>query len=226
MMNASSCIPTIAGLCIAFLGPVLLLLRVRRIGAGPERQRIRVMELCFLWFLAIAIIGLVVFGERLPLSSIGFEPGLRSVAMGLLLAILFNRVVAPLAYWMIRKIGAPGFETGLAQMGAMPWWFLLFAALTAGVVEETLYRGYAIERLAWLTGSYLLAGLISTTVHALLHLPMWGWGPVVTFFVSSGVLSIFYICTRDLTACILAHAITDAVGFLTAKRAVGQNALE
>ncbi|MHC1727966.1 MAG: CPBP family intramembrane glutamic endopeptidase [Syntrophobacteraceae bacterium] len=214
---------TIAGLCIALFGPALLLSPSRRLPGKQGRMQTRVFELLFLWTLAGAIIGLVLCLEGLPLSSIGFEPRLRSVIMGLLLALFFNRAVAPFAYWMIRKMGAPGFEAGLAAMARMPAWFLIFAAITAGVVEEILYRGYAIERMAQLTGSYALAGMISTAVHALMHLPMWGWGPVATFFVSSGVLSIFYICTQDLTACIMAHTITDAVGFLTAKRAAAQN---
>ena len=139
--------------------------------------------------------------------------------MGLLLAILFNRAIVPFLYWMISRMGASGFEAGLARLAAMPVWFLLFAALTAGVAEEMLYRGYAIERLALLTGSYWLAGLVATTIFALMHLPIWGWGPVATFFVSGGVMALFYVLTKDLTACMIAHAVTDAVGFITAHRA-------
>lgn len=44
-------------------------------------------------------------------------------------------------------------------------------------------------------------------------------GPVATFFVSGGVLSVFYILTRDLAACMMAHAITDIVGFVAARNA-------
>jgi membrane protease YdiL (CAAX protease family) len=136
------------------------------------------------------------------------------------LALAFNRAVAPFLYWMIRKMGTPSFEIGLARMVSMPVWFLLFAALTGGVVEEVLFRGYVIERLQSITGNYCLAGLISTTVVALLHLPMWGWGPVATFFVSGAVLTVFYIFTRDLAACMIVHTITDAVGFITAYKAL------
>jgi membrane protease YdiL (CAAX protease family) len=141
------------------------------------------------------------------------------MVLGLLLAVVFIRLVAPFLYWMVSKIGAGGFEAGLTQLTHMPVWFLLFAAITGGVVEELLYRGYAIERLAALTGNYGWAGLISTTVFALLHLPMWGWGPVATFFVSGGLLALFYIWTQDLVACMIGHTITDAVGFITAHRA-------
>jgi membrane protease YdiL (CAAX protease family) len=60
-------------------------------------------------------------------------------------------------------MGVGGFERGLAKMTPMPVGFLLFVAVTAGVVEETLYRGYAIARLAAITGSTWWAGVISVS---------------------------------------------------------------
>jgi uncharacterized protein len=216
-MIPESHLATTVGLCLALFGPALLFLPVRKHLGQPERIATRVLELLFLWVLAGSIVTIVVWWEDLPLSSIGLQLTWQSLVLGLLLALLFNRVVAPFLYWMIRKTGIQGFESGLAEMVTMPVWFLLFAALTAGVVEETLYRGYAIERLASVTGSYWWAGLIATTVCALMHLPMWGWGPVATFFVSGGLLTLFYIATQDLVACMIAHTITDAVGFISAR---------
>jgi membrane protease YdiL (CAAX protease family) len=172
-----------------------------------------------MWILAGSVVAIVVRWEKLPMASIGLKPRWRSVLWGLALAVAFNRIVAPFLYWMVREMGIFGFETGLARVAPMPVWFLLFAALTGGMVEELMYRGFAIERLASITGSYWWAGLISTIAFALLHLPMWGWGPVATFLVSGGILTVFYILTRDLTACIICHTITDAVGFIMAHNA-------
>jgi uncharacterized protein len=209
---------TTVGLCLALFGPALLFMPCRKLTGQPERVTTRVLELLFLWVLAGSIVAIVIWWENLPFASIGLQLKWQSVVLGLLLALLFNRVVAPFLYWMIHKTGIHGFESGLAKMVTMPVWFLLFAALTGGVVEETLYRGYAIERLASVIGSYWWAGLIVTMVCALMHLPMWGWGPVTTFFVSGGVLTLFYIATQDLLACMIAHTITDAVGFISARR--------
>jgi membrane protease YdiL (CAAX protease family) len=75
------------------------------------------------------------------------------------------------------------------------------------------------------TGSYWWAGLIATAVHALVHLPMWGWGPVATFFVSGALMTVFFIWTQDLVACMVAHAIIDAVGLITAQHAFHKNAV-
>lgn len=212
-------VPTLVGLAIALLGPALLFTPAHRFLGNPERLITQVFELLFLWWLAVLILILVLSWEAQSISSIGLTFQWESVLWGLLLAAVFVRLIAPFLYWMIRRIGTGGFEAGLAKLAHMPLWFLLFAAMTGGVVEELLYRGYAIERLATLTGSYGWAGLISTTIFALVHLPMWGWGPVATFFISGGVLALFYIFTQDLMACMIAHGVTDAVGFVTAYRA-------
>lgn len=212
-------VATFLGLCIALFGPALLFMPTHRFLGDPERFSTRVLELLFLWMLAALVLVIVIGWEAQPISSIGLALRWESIILGLLLAVVFIRLVAPVLYWMVNRIGTSGFEEGLAKLSHMPIWFLLFAAITGGVVEELLYRGYAIERLATLTGSYGWASLISTTVFAMVHLPMWGWGPVATFFVSGGLIALFYIWTQDLVACMIGHAVTDAVGFITAHRA-------
>ena len=43
------------------------------------------------------------------------------------------------------------------QTLAMPLWFRLLAVVGAGIVEETLFTGYAVTRLLRFTGSPWLA---------------------------------------------------------------------
>jgi len=88
-------------------------------------------------------------------------------------------------------------------------WFLVFAAMTAGIAEETLFRGYAFERVAELTGSYAAGRLHHNRLVRADHLRLWGWGPVVAFMVSGGALTLFYAWREDLLANIVAHAIVD-----------------
>ena len=102
----------------------------------------------------------------------------------------------------------------MARLAGLPPWFLVFAAITAGVVEETLFRGYALERLGELTGSYTLAGICTLAIFALIHLPFWGWGPVVAFLIGGVVSTAFYVWRHDLMALIVAHALTDTLGLL------------
>jgi uncharacterized protein len=139
---------TAVGLGIALFGMISLFTPAHRLLGEPERMLTRLRELLFLWVLAGSVLAIVIWWEKLPLSSIGLKLRWQSVFWGLALALVFNRVIAPFLYWIIQKTGTSGFEVGLAKMVAIPVWFLLFAALTAGVVEEMLFRGYAIERLA------------------------------------------------------------------------------
>ena len=93
-------------------------------------------------------------------------------------------------------------------------WYLIIAVVIGGTVEEILYRGYAVERLASLTGSYWISSLVSVLVFGLAHVPPWGWGPALTTVLSGGVLTLFYVWTKDLNANILAHVTTDFVGIV------------
>ena len=79
-----------------------------------------------------------------------------------------------------------------------------------------LYRGYAIERLVDLTGSYLVASAVSVIAFGLAHVPMWGLAAAATTIASGGILTGIYIWRRDLVALILAHIATDVCGLVIA----------
>ena len=96
----------------------------------------------------------------------------------------------------------------------MPRWYLVMAAVGGGTVEELLYRGYAVERLATLSSSYLVAGVVVVLIFGFAHLPFWGPGPSLSTLITGGALTAFYIWRQDLIANAIAHALTDIVGLL------------
>jgi membrane protease YdiL (CAAX protease family) len=53
-------------------------------------------------------------------------------------------------------------------------WYLVIAVVVGSIAEEVLYRGYAVECIASLTGSYWFGGIISVSVFGLAHVPLWG----------------------------------------------------
>jgi len=57
-----------------------------------------------------------------------------------------------------------------------------------------------------------VAAALTLVFFALIHLPMWGWGPVLSFSISGAVLTAFYVWRQDLLANIVAHTIVDAMG--------------
>lgn len=143
-MRAPS-LPTWIGLGVAFLGPLLLVTPAQRLLGDPARLRTRVLEQLVLWALLAAVVWIVLAWERRPLASIGVRPfAWGSVAWGLGLAALLMWVVTPLSLRLLAALRLAGFESGIASFAALPLGLKLLAVLGAGVVEETLYRGFAL----------------------------------------------------------------------------------
>ena len=80
---------------------------------------------------------------------------------------------------LLAQLRFGGFEDGLAKLAGAPSWFLVFAAITAGIAEETLCRGYAFTRLVELTGSFMTGAVATLALFAVAHLRLWGWGQVL-----------------------------------------------
>jgi membrane protease YdiL (CAAX protease family) len=154
--------------------------------------------------------------ERLPVASIGIRrPTWSTLAWG---ALLFAAVQL-LPFFtrpFVQFFGSHGVDETLHQLAAIPLWFRLVLAITGGVIEETLYREYAIERLTAITNQRWLAGVASATVFGLAHIPYWGVGfALSTDFPFGIVMTAFYLWRRDLVANMLAHSAALVLAMLT-----------
>ena len=95
-------------------------------------------------------------------------------------------------------------------------WFRVLLGISGGAIEEIFYRGYAIERLATITGRPWLAGLIAAVIFGLSHIPYWGLGFALAADPPFGLLmSAFYLWRRDLLANIFAHSTGLVIAMLT-----------
>jgi membrane protease YdiL (CAAX protease family) len=214
-LNNRQLLPALVGLTVAWGGTLLLLSPAVRRPGPPERLATQLLGQLALWMLLGLVVAIVVLWEREPLASIGLRPlGWSSLAWGLLLAAVMMYAVMPSLAWALRMAGIAGFEEGMAKVLMLPMWLRIIAVLTAGVVEDTLFIAYAFTRLTRLTGHAWLAGTIAVAVFALLHLPHWGVGPVLAYFVAIGVGTSFFAWRRDLLANIVAHVIVDGMGFV------------
>jgi membrane protease YdiL (CAAX protease family) len=200
-------------------GPPLVAITSERLARSHDRLAPHLFGQGALVAIVGGVVMIVVLWEHQPLSSIGVRPlSWESLAWGLALAAFFMYVFAPAAYSTLRRLKLRGFEDGLAKLGGLPVWYVVIAVLVGGVSEELLYRGFAIERVAVITGSYWLAGLIPLSVFGLAHIPMWGWGPALTTPLSGGVLTLVYIWRQDLAVNIIAHVLTDLAGIVFVRR--------
>jgi len=195
-------------------GTALLASPVSRIVGDPARLTTQVFYQLILWALLGLVILIVIFWERRSLSSIGLTRWRwSSLIWGLgcaALIISINAVIVP----FLTKLGIVDLSKGFTVVFSWPLWLRTLAVITAGTVEESLFRGYAIERLAFLTGSYGWAGVISLAVFGIVHLPFWGPGILFNALFGGAVFTLLYIWRRDLAACVIAHVTVDAIALI------------
>jgi len=161
------------------------------------------------------VAALVMYWEARPLSSIGLHPpqwrdflhGIGTLAVLLVLNSLLQSALSAAG------IGMQAGEV-IQNMSSMSLLVNAAVALTAGITEEILYRGVAIERLEELTGSVTVAAILPALVFVGVHIPVWGWG---TGLVQLGYVAVFtggYLYTRRLAPLIIAHVLLDSIGLV------------
>lgn len=162
--------------------------------------------------LVVLVLLVLRFGEGAPLSAIGLIcPKLRSAGVGLTVgaAVFVSLALVAVA---LSQLGL--FDNKQASETVLQWPlpYRIAVAVAAGLVEEVLYRGYAIERLAAVVGRRWIAGVVALLAFALAHVPFWGWAAIATPLVGGAFFTIFYLWRRDLIACIVAHSTIDLIG--------------
>ena len=165
-----------------------------------------------IWWAAIGLVLLYVrFAEHLPVTSIGLrKPSLRELGIGALAGIVILAGLVAIYNVVLPAIGLDE-QQQTRQLLAMPSWWLAISVVRAAVGEELLFRGYALERLASLTGSRAVAGLVTCSVFTLEHIGFWGWGHLLIAGFGGAMLTLLYLWRRNLWVSILAHLIIDGV---------------
>ncbi len=197
---------TALGLALALFGmPAITAAQKLLFGVPAAASAVLLREAALLGLLAVILV-LVRRGEGLPFNSIGWgRASLRKTALlGLgLFALQGVAVMVALGLIMVLGLHQP------PQAAFVPGPALLsLVMLRAGVVEETLYRGYAFERLLSVTGSRVAAGLIPLVAFSLAHYSG-GLRGILIAFVLGGVLTVAYARWRNLGANIIAHFLID-----------------
>jgi membrane protease YdiL (CAAX protease family) len=95
---------------------------------------------------------------------------------------------------------------------------MVYTALTAGVTEELIFRGYLLPRLEMLLKNSYLAILISSLIFGLAH---YGYGTIQNMldpFVIGLVLATYYWRYRNIKVTIIFHFLWDLVGLILSIR--------
>ena len=203
---------------ILVIAPLVSALLARRpvalSGRGKHARYARTMLI--LWSLtSLALYALRLHGQgpadagfvapRDPVIPYVFVLALISI---LALAGLRNRPIDPAYLERIRRI---------APQTRADWYWYVPVAITAGVCEEFLYRGYAITVLSALTGSVAIAVVISTAAFGLAHAYQ-GWRGVLGTSIFGLYFALVFVVWGSLWPCIAGHVLQDLVGGVFASR--------
>jgi len=200
-------LPTIIGLLLALGGPVAL---AGHWGGISGSKSSSTKDQIVLWAVLTLVITIIIFGEGRSLDSIGLRaPTWATLLWGITAAALIEMTGA-IVFPFLTRTGIVDYSQKMAALEEWPLWLTFFAVMTAGVVEESLYRGYAIERLNWIIGSYWWAAAISLATFGLVHVPFWGRGALVWSLFAGGVFTVLFLWKHDLLACMLAHTICNS----------------
>lgn len=167
------------------------------------------------WVLTAVLVVYVLKVERRPLASIGLKkPTWKTWVYGVLGGFVMVAGMATIYLVVFPAFGVSSTESTMQAILATPLWFRLILIVRAAVFEEVLFRGFMIERLAEITGSRVLAGIVSAVVFTLAHLGSWGWIHIPIAACGALVLTLLYLWRRDLISNMVAHFVTDGIGFL------------
>jgi len=196
------------GLAIALLGIPAIVTAHRLLAPDiAASSGIIVRELSIL-ALTTFLLWIVVSKERLPLSSVGIRTdGIgRSLAWGFGLAIVAFIALAGI----LVTYSALGIHYGEGAAISRTLLVTTLAVLRAGISEEVLYRGFALERLQSMTGSKWIAAGVTLALFAAFHFRQ-GWAGVFIAFAVGAILTAFYLWKRNLIANIFGHFLVDFV---------------
>jgi uncharacterized protein len=168
------------------------------------------------WMATAIILAYVRLIERRPLSSIGLKfPTWKSLAWGALAALVALAGLAGI-YLVLFPALHLSENTALASLTRMAPWLNALIIIRAAVFEEIFYRGFTIERITELTHMRWLAAIISLATFTYAHVGYWGWSHLFVAGFGGLVLTALYLWRRDLASNMIAHFLTDAIGFLLA----------
>jgi len=207
-------VASLVGLAIA-LGSSPLLRLLMNLLLPPLEASARIkLQLTIKWFIILVLLVIVLKWERQPLSSIGIRRLTRRDTFWAFIGFLLGGLIIMFTMPLVSALGLGSTEGGVRKLGEFSFLLRVGMVLTAGITEEILYRGYAIERLYALTGQPKLSAGIAYLVFVALHIPFWGLGGTIQIGLGSIILYALYLCRRNLLACMLMHLLNDAVAFL------------
>lgn len=165
----------------------------------------------------LMLLGYVLWRGKRRIRDLGFVWSFRELGAGVLVTI-----VAYLAYAVGFGLVSIIFRALLPASSPAPDPKAIFGHLPYMAVpvfllnpffEELIVRAYLMSEIRFLTGSWLLAGVVSVFIQFSYHL-YYGWQGALSLSFQFMVFAIYYAKTRKATPIVFAHGVFDIVGLL------------
>jgi len=165
----------------------------------------------------LLLLGYVLFRSNRRFKDIGLSWSLRQVGSGLLVAII-SYISYSIGYTLIHFLHAALFPHAAAGptprdlFGHASLMMVPFSLLNP-FFEELIVRAYLMTEVSALTGSSVLAIILSVLVQTSYHL-YYGWIGALTLSFQFLVFAIYFARTRKALPIIVAHGIFDLLALL------------
>ena len=212
LMHLPSALLFIALALILVVAPLASALLAKRAKQGEQARHARyARSMLILWGMTwLAIYALSLWGQR-P-ADVGFAPPTDPLfAYGVVFA-----VIALIAVASLRRTRLPGGDYSerirlIAPMTVADWLWFVPVALSAGLCEEFLYRGYALHVVAQFTHDVWIGVVVSTAAFGLAHFYQ-GWRGVIGTAIFGLFFALVVVVSGSLWPCMIGHALQDLIG--------------
>lgn len=181
----------------------------------------------WLWFLALAAAGVWWFNGRswelIGLTDSWIMPlGISSIVLLIFIVLYVLETVGELSGQEQREMTTEHMrsELGFLPTTAYEYFHFIFLALTAGICEEFIFRGYFIRYFQCLIAddyTYTLAILLPALIFGFVHFYQ-GWQAVIKIGAMAIMFGYIFVQTESLWLLMVVHALIDLIGGLVAWR--------
>lgn len=164
---------------------------------------------------ALSLVGYVLYRRRLRFADLGLRSSWLDFWPAILVTVASYLAYA-VGYEVIHRVHQAIFGLASSGMSAKevfghPSIASILLVLLNPFFEELIVRAYLMTEVGELTGSWLLAAVVSVLFQTSYHL-YYGWELALSLGCQFAVFAAYYAITRKITPVILSHAIFDVIG--------------
>ncbi|NMH28507.1 CPBP family intramembrane glutamic endopeptidase [Flavobacterium silvaticum] len=182
--------------------------------AKPNMERLVISRL-IQWIFLLCLWLYTIFVERqdfLPWKKekLSFVKILAHAGL-LYLAVIFLSLPIRILLDFLKPEKMSPLLTGLKPILLKNWLLIPFISVTAGVIEEFLFRGYLQPRLQALIKNPVITIILTSVVFAVVHIGYGTFQNVVGPFLIGLLFSSYYWKYRNIMPLILCHCLIDII---------------